>query len=88
MFYLSCVKVLLNSKLPVDVLGRVWDLSDIDGDGFLDREEFAIVSVLSFLNHTSWSFSSWSFFLGINLTGCLHCVFRKWECSCHVTFHL
>ena len=37
--------MLLNSKLPVDVLGRVWDLSDIDGDGFLDREEFAIVCV-------------------------------------------
>ena len=38
--------MLLNSKLPVDVLGRVWDLSDIDGDGFLDREEFAVVSTL------------------------------------------
>ncbi|XP_013381272.1 epidermal growth factor receptor substrate 15-like 1 isoform X3 [Lingula anatina] len=34
--------MLLNSKLPVDVLGRVWDLSDIDKDGQLDREEFAI----------------------------------------------
>ena len=36
--------MLLNSKLPVDVLGRVWELSDIDGDGFLDREEFTVVS--------------------------------------------
>ncbi|XP_072430379.1 epidermal growth factor receptor substrate 15 isoform X4 [Chiloscyllium punctatum] len=34
--------VLLNSKLPVDVLGRVWDLSDTDHDGLLDRDEFAV----------------------------------------------
>ncbi|KAK2189300.1 hypothetical protein NP493_109g02043 [Ridgeia piscesae] len=34
--------VLLNSGLAVDVLGRVWELSDIDEDGFLDREEFAV----------------------------------------------
>ncbi|XP_032989314.1 epidermal growth factor receptor substrate 15-like 1 isoform X2 [Rhinolophus ferrumequinum] len=35
--------VLMNSKLPLDVLGRVWDLSDIDKDGHLDRDEFAVV---------------------------------------------
>ncbi|XP_048831995.1 epidermal growth factor receptor substrate 15-like 1 isoform X2 [Brienomyrus brachyistius] len=34
--------VLINSKLPLDVLGRVWDLSDIDKDGHLDRDEFAV----------------------------------------------
>ena len=33
----------MNSKLPVDVLGKIWDLSDIDKDGFLDRDEFAVV---------------------------------------------
>ncbi|ESN99250.1 hypothetical protein HELRODRAFT_189047, partial [Helobdella robusta] len=34
--------ILLNSNLPVDVLGRVWELSDIDKDGFLDRDEFTV----------------------------------------------
>ncbi|XP_073213826.1 epidermal growth factor receptor substrate 15 isoform X2 [Lepidochelys kempii] len=38
--------VLLNSKLPVDVLGRVWELSDIDHDGMLDRDEFAVAMFL------------------------------------------
>uniref|UniRef100_A0A3P8Z5K8 Epidermal growth factor receptor pathway substrate 15 like 1 n=1 Tax=Esox lucius TaxID=8010 RepID=A0A3P8Z5K8_ESOLU len=43
--------VLINSKLPLDVLGKVWDLSDIDKDGHLDRDEFAVVSklVLTFI---------------------------------------
>uniref|UniRef100_F7E467 Epidermal growth factor receptor pathway substrate 15 n=1 Tax=Xenopus tropicalis TaxID=8364 RepID=F7E467_XENTR len=34
--------VLLNSKLSVEILGRVWELSDIDHDGLLDRDEFAV----------------------------------------------
>ncbi|XP_073419836.1 epidermal growth factor receptor substrate 15 isoform X2 [Dendrobates tinctorius] len=38
--------VLLNSKLPVEVLGRVWELSDIDHDGLLDRDEFAVAMFL------------------------------------------
>ncbi|XP_068563414.1 epidermal growth factor receptor substrate 15 isoform X4 [Cebidichthys violaceus] len=38
--------VLLNSKLPVDILGRVWELSDIDRDGMLDRDEFSVAMYL------------------------------------------
>ncbi|XP_022534538.2 epidermal growth factor receptor substrate 15-like 1 isoform X1 [Astyanax mexicanus] len=34
--------VLINSNLPLDLLGRIWDLSDIDRDGHLDKEEFAV----------------------------------------------
>ena len=41
--------MLLNSKLPIDVLGRVWELADIDKDGMLDSDEFAVVSCLDFL---------------------------------------
>uniref|UniRef100_A0A7M4FNZ1 Epidermal growth factor receptor pathway substrate 15 like 1 n=1 Tax=Crocodylus porosus TaxID=8502 RepID=A0A7M4FNZ1_CROPO len=37
--------VLMNSKLPLDILGRVWDLSDIDKDGHLDKDEFAVPSL-------------------------------------------
>ena len=40
---LSASQVLLNSKLPIDVLGRVWELADIDKDGMLDSDEFAVV---------------------------------------------
>lgn len=36
--------MLMNSKLPVDVLKNIWELSDVDKDGYLDRDEFCVVS--------------------------------------------
>lgn len=34
--------ILLESGLSTDVLRQVWDLSDVDKDGFLDKDEFAV----------------------------------------------
>ena len=36
----------MNSNLPVDLLGKIWELADHDKDGQLDAEEFAVVSSL------------------------------------------
>ena len=33
---------MIGSKLPMPTLGQIWDLSDVDRDGFLDRYEFTI----------------------------------------------
>uniref|UniRef100_T2M3V9 Epidermal growth factor receptor substrate 15-like 1 n=1 Tax=Hydra vulgaris TaxID=6087 RepID=T2M3V9_HYDVU len=38
--------VLMNSKLPFDTLGKIWDLSDIDHDGSLDQDEFSLAMYL------------------------------------------
>ncbi|KAK2816474.1 hypothetical protein Q7C36_022745 [Tachysurus vachellii] len=35
-----------STRLPNSVLNRVWKLSDVDGDGMLDDEEFALASHL------------------------------------------
>ncbi|KHJ47457.1 EF hand, partial [Trichuris suis] len=34
--------VLFNSGLPVKVLGKIWELSDIDRDGYLDKDEMCL----------------------------------------------
>lgn len=36
--------ILMESKLPCDTLGKIWDLADMDKDGMLDRHEFVVVS--------------------------------------------
>lgn len=38
--------VLMDSKLPLDTLGKIWDLADMDKDGMLDRHEFVVVSII------------------------------------------
>uniref|UniRef100_A0AC34RBJ7 Uncharacterized protein n=1 Tax=Panagrolaimus sp. JU765 TaxID=591449 RepID=A0AC34RBJ7_9BILA len=37
---------MLKSKLPNSVLGKVWKLADVDKDGFLDADEFALSEYL------------------------------------------
>ncbi|KAM9187400.1 LOW QUALITY PROTEIN: EH domain-containing protein 3 [Dugong dugon] len=39
-------KEMVRSKLPNSVLGRIWKLADIDRDGMLDDEEFALANHL------------------------------------------
>lgn len=41
----SVRRVLMDSKLPLDTLSKIWDLADQDRDGNLDRHEFVVVSV-------------------------------------------
>jgi EH domain-containing protein 1 len=37
---------MLKSKLPNSVLGKIWNLSDVDKDGQLDSDEFALANYL------------------------------------------
>ncbi len=47
---LSCARLypaaakqeMVKSKLPNNVLGKIWKLSDVDRDGMLDADEFAL----------------------------------------------
>lgn len=45
--------VLMDSKLPLDTLGKIWDLADMDKDGMLDRHEFVVVSIDYFFIHAT-----------------------------------
>lgn len=47
--------VLMDSKLPLDTLGKIWDLADMDKDGMLDRHEFVVVSIFSIIYKRSIS---------------------------------
>ena len=42
----ACRSTMLNSGLGQDQLSKIWTLSDIDSDGCLDREEFALCMFL------------------------------------------
>jgi hypothetical protein len=42
----SAKSVMLKSKLGPQFLRKIWDLSDLDKDGFLDHEEFAVAMYL------------------------------------------
>ena len=37
---------MIKSKLPNNVLGKIWKLSDVDKDGMLDSDEFALAMYL------------------------------------------
>ena len=43
---ISCISAakgeMVKSKLPNSVLGKVWKLSDVNKDGMLDSDEFAL----------------------------------------------
>lgn len=39
--------LLIDSKLSVDTLGKIWDLADMDKDGKLDQHEFAVVCIFN-----------------------------------------
>ena len=48
LYFCQARNVMMSSKLPTATLGKVWDLSDIDRDGFLDRYEFTVAMHLVF----------------------------------------
>ena len=41
-FFSAAKAEMIKSKLPNNVLGKVWKLSDVDKDGMLDSDEFAL----------------------------------------------
>lgn len=63
--------MLIDSKLSVDTLGKIWDLADMDKDGKLDQHEFAVVCtnyikyvvILFDLNYIYYFFLGYAFSL-------------------------
>ena len=47
-FFFQVRQVMVGSKLAMPILGQIWDLSDVDRDGFLDRYEFTVAMHLVF----------------------------------------
>lgn len=45
-FILAAKEEFLKTKLPNSVLSKIWKLSDIDEDGLLDSDEFALAMYL------------------------------------------
>lgn len=45
--------VLMESKLPLDALSKIWDLADQDRDGSLDKHEFIVVRT-NLVNSGHW----------------------------------
>jgi len=45
--------LLIDSKLSVDTLGKIWDLADMDKDGKLDQHEFAVVCKINEVKKSS-----------------------------------
>lgn len=41
-FPVAAKSEMVKSKLPNSVLGKVWKLADVDKDGMLDSDEFAL----------------------------------------------
>lgn len=54
--------VLMNSKLPLDALSKIWDLADQDRDGSLDKHEFIVVSKTNVTIYFCLDLISWFFF--------------------------
>lgn len=47
----------MDSKLPIDTLGKIWDLADMDKDGMLDHHEFMVVRIIITLHELCKSLS-------------------------------
>lgn len=45
--FLAAKEEFLKTKLPNSVLSKVWNLADVDNDGLLDRDEFALAMYLA-----------------------------------------